>query len=149
MARPPGLKYTVCLGPVSRAYRALDAHTTYWLRRWLCKKHKAKRVREKRRSAGRLGYRYLVRRNATRFFSWLLGLLLAVWLTGFFLSVPFFIFVYLKFQAREECLLSLALTAATFVFLVDIFELIRHVSRPQPLVPWPEAILNALLPQRV
>lgn len=33
-----------CLGPVSKAYRALDAHATYRLRRWLCKKHKAKRV---------------------------------------------------------------------------------------------------------
>lgn len=33
-----------CLGPVSKAYRALDAHTTYRLRRWLCKKHKAKRA---------------------------------------------------------------------------------------------------------
>lgn len=33
-----------CLGPVSKAYRALDAHTMYRLRQWLCKKHKAKRA---------------------------------------------------------------------------------------------------------
>jgi group II intron reverse transcriptase/maturase len=33
-----------CLGPVSKAYRALDSHATYRLRRWLCKKHKAKRA---------------------------------------------------------------------------------------------------------
>lgn len=32
------------LGPVSRAYRAIDAHTTYRLRRWLCSKHKARRA---------------------------------------------------------------------------------------------------------
>ena len=28
------------LGPVSKAYRAIDAHTCYRLRRWLCRKHK-------------------------------------------------------------------------------------------------------------
>jgi len=29
-----------CLGPVSKAYRAVDAHVTSRLRRWLCAKHK-------------------------------------------------------------------------------------------------------------
>jgi len=29
-----------CLGPVSKAYRAVDRHATERLRRWLCKKHK-------------------------------------------------------------------------------------------------------------
>ena len=29
-----------CLGPVSKAYRAVDAHVTLRLRRWLCAKHK-------------------------------------------------------------------------------------------------------------
>ena len=28
------------LGPVSKAYRAIDAHTCHRLRRWLCRKHK-------------------------------------------------------------------------------------------------------------
>jgi RNA-directed DNA polymerase len=32
------------LGPVSKAYRSIDVHTTYRLRRWLCKKHKARRA---------------------------------------------------------------------------------------------------------
>lgn len=31
-----------CLGPVSKAYRAVDAHSRYRLRQWLCGKHKRK-----------------------------------------------------------------------------------------------------------
>jgi len=38
-----------CLGPVSKAYRAVDAHSRFRLRRWLCTKHK-------RRDRGRLRY---------------------------------------------------------------------------------------------
>ena len=37
-----------CLGPVSNAYRSIDAHTTYRLRRWLCTKHKARRAARSR-----------------------------------------------------------------------------------------------------
>jgi len=29
-----------CLGPVSKAYRAVDSHTRHRLRQWLCRKHK-------------------------------------------------------------------------------------------------------------
>jgi len=29
-----------CLGPVSKAYKAIDAYTILRLRRWLCDKHK-------------------------------------------------------------------------------------------------------------
>ena len=87
-------------------------------------------------------------RSATSFFGWVLELVLAAWLTGFFLSVLLFTFLYLKFHAREQWLLALALTAATFVFLVGVCELILHVSwYHQPLRPWPEAILKALLPR--
>ena len=32
------------LGPVSKAYRSIDVHATYRLRRWLCRKHKARRA---------------------------------------------------------------------------------------------------------
>ena len=30
------------LGPVSKAYRAVDAHARYQLRWWLCRKHEVK-----------------------------------------------------------------------------------------------------------
>jgi len=31
-----------CLGPVSKAYRAVDNHARHRLRQWLCAKHKVK-----------------------------------------------------------------------------------------------------------
>ena len=31
-----------CLGPVSKVYRAVDAHCCYRLRQWLCRKHKVR-----------------------------------------------------------------------------------------------------------
>jgi hypothetical protein len=31
-----------CLGPVSKAYRALDQHARQRLRQWLCAKHKVR-----------------------------------------------------------------------------------------------------------
>ena len=31
-----------CLGPVSNAYAAVDAHVSHRLRQWLCRKHKVR-----------------------------------------------------------------------------------------------------------
>jgi len=39
-----------CLGPVSQAYRAMEAHTRRRLRQWLCAKHKRKGAGSKRYS---------------------------------------------------------------------------------------------------
>ena len=88
----------------------------------------------------------VVARKASSYFGWLVGLALAIWLTGFFLSVPLFTFLYLKLQAREGWILSLVLTAAILIFLIGLFDQILHVAWPQPLLPWPEAILKLLLP---
>jgi len=37
-----------CLGPVSKAYRAVERHTRRRLRQWLCAKHKVPGVGTKR-----------------------------------------------------------------------------------------------------
>ena len=37
-----------CLGPVSKAYRAVDHHAVHRLRQWLCAKHKVRGAGESR-----------------------------------------------------------------------------------------------------
>jgi hypothetical protein len=61
-----------CLGPVSKAYRAVDQHARRRLRRWLCVKHKMVWPATKRFSEASLHDRLgLIRLSArTRSFSW-------------------------------------------------------------------------------
>lgn len=92
-----------------------------------------------------IGTRLVIHR-AAKFFGWIIGLLLGIWLLGFFVTVPLFVFLYLKLEAKEGWLLSFWLTAAALVFLIGIFEQILHTHWPQPLIPWPEAMLKSVLP---
>jgi hypothetical protein len=80
------------------------------------------------------------------FFGWLLGLFFGIWLFGFFIAIPLFGFLYLKLQAKEGWLLSLALTLGSFIFLVGLFDQVLHIAWPDPLLPLPEAVLKWLLP---
>jgi RNA-directed DNA polymerase len=61
-----------CLGPVSKAYRAVDQHARRRLRRWLCVKHKAAWPATKKFSEASLHDRFgLIRLSArTRSLSW-------------------------------------------------------------------------------
>ncbi len=87
-----------------------------------------------------------VARKALGFFGWLLGLCFGSIIFGFFISIPLFTLLYLKYQAKEGWLLSSGLTLGTFVFFVGLFHNILHVHWPKPLLTLPETILKILLP---
>jgi exonuclease III len=61
-----------CLGPVSKAYQAVDQHTCKRLRQWFCAKHKEARMTHRKYSDATLHERFgLVRLTVrTRNFSW-------------------------------------------------------------------------------
>jgi hypothetical protein len=61
-----------CLGPVSKAYRAVDRHTCKRLRQWLCAKHKEARLATRKYTDANLHDRFGLVRLAerTRNFSW-------------------------------------------------------------------------------
>ena len=92
-----------------------------------------------------MGMRVLVLR-ALGFLGWLLGLFFGIILFGFFISIPLFTLLYLRYQAKEGWLLSSGLTLGTFVFSVGLFHNILHVHWPKPLLTLPEAILKTVLP---
>lgn len=64
----------------------------------------------------------VARRRVTAIFSWIAGFILLVYLVGFPLAVPLFIFLYLKFYSQESWLSSLALTAAAWGFFYVVFQ---------------------------
>ena len=76
-----------------------------------------------------------VRRGGTEAFAWVLGLLAAVWLVGFPVSMVAFLLAYLRVRARESWPFSILVTAAMVGLLYLFFENVLHVV-------WPKGILG-------
>ena len=64
----------------------------------------------------------VARQRVIAIFSWIAGFILLVYLVGFPLAVPLFIFLYLKFYSQESWLSSVALTAAAWGFFYVVFQ---------------------------
>jgi len=65
--------------------------------------------------------------------AWLVGLLAAVWLIGFMVAVPLFVFAFsIIYGARWY--VSVFLSAMALGLLYGIFDVVVHVSWPEPYV---------------
>jgi hypothetical protein len=82
----------------------------------------------------------VVVRRASMMFGWVAGLFSAVWLFGFILSVPAFVWLYLTFQARETWTSALFWTSLMMAFIIGVFHFILRV-------PWLEGYISA--PQEI
>lgn len=80
------------------------------------------------------------------FAAWLLAMFFGILLLGFFITVPVFTLLYLRYQARESWSLTLALTAAMLVFFVGVFDQILHIHWLEPVIAGPENLLRVLMP---
>jgi len=69
---------------------------------------------------------------------WLLGFFAGIWLLGFPLAIPVFVFAYLKFQGQESWFISLALAAAAWAGFYGLFVRLLHL-------PFGEGILLGLM----
>lgn len=64
----------------------------------------------------------LARRRTVATFAWMAAFVVLVFMVGFALAVPLFMFSYLMFQSSAGWWLSLALTAAAWGFFYGLFE---------------------------
>ena len=79
----------------------------------------------------------LARRRTLLIFSWIFGFFAGIWLLGFKIAVPAFVFLYLRIQSREGWGLSLALTGAAWLVFWGLFN--KLLSLPFPdgaIVSW-------------
>ena len=61
---------------------------------------------------------------------WMVGFFGSIVLLGFPAAVPLFVFLYLKLQAKEGWGLSVAMTAAVWVFFYGLFDFLLHLPFP-------------------
>jgi hypothetical protein len=80
----------------------------------------------------------VVVKRAVNSFGWVLGLFAAIWIVGFVVAVPLFVFVYLNWQAREKLWISTAYAIGLLGLILGVFHLILSVPWPEGLFPHAE-----------
>ena len=70
----------------------------------------------------------IARRRVITIFSWMAGFILLVYLLGFPLTVPLFVFFYLKIQSRVGWTQSILLTAITWALFYALFQRLVRIQ---------------------
>ena len=70
----------------------------------------------------------LVRRRVIGVFCWIVSFILLVYLLGFPVTVPLFIFLFLRFQSAVSSLTSVMLTAITWGGFYLLFQKLVHIQ---------------------
>jgi hypothetical protein len=76
----------------------------------------------------------LARRRVITIFLWIAGFILGVFLIGFPLAVPLFIFFYLKVQSQVSWIGTIALTAAAWGFFYFVFQRVVQLQFEDGLI---------------
>jgi len=76
----------------------------------------------------------VARRRAINAFCWIFALFIGIYLFGFSISIPAFVFLYLKIQSREPWGISLALTAGAWLIFWGLFDRLLHLPFPEGLI---------------
>jgi hypothetical protein len=71
------------------------------------------------------------RRRVISAFAWIVGFIFCVYLIGFPLAVPLFIFSYLRFESDVGWLRTVAATAITWVVFYALFQRLVHLQFEQ------------------
>jgi hypothetical protein len=70
----------------------------------------------------------VARRRVISTFAWIAAFIISVYLVGFPLTVPLFIFIYLKFQSDIAWLHTVAATAITWGSFYFLFQRLVHIQ---------------------
>jgi hypothetical protein len=76
----------------------------------------------------------LARKRTIAIIIWTLGFLALIFLVGFPLAVPIFVFAYLKVAGQEPWTLTIALTAISWLAMDGLFDRLLHLPFPEGLV---------------
>jgi hypothetical protein len=87
----------------------------------------------------------VVVRRAANTFGWIGGFFFVIWVVGFIITVPLFVFFYLTIQAREKLSVSLIYTGAMLIFLLGLFHYILHIPWPAGLIEGPQVFILGLI----
>ena len=77
-------------------------------------------------------------KRTLRSMAWVFGFVLGIWLLGFLVAIPLFVFFYLKWEARAATPMAIVLALMTEVFVWAVFDALMHLA-------WPEAALWEML----
>jgi TctA family transporter len=83
--------------------------------------------------------------RAVNTFGWIIGLFATIWLIGFVISVPLFVFLYLILQAREKLWVGLVYSVVMLVFIIGVFHMVLSVPWPEGVFPQAEELILAWL----
>ena len=83
----------------------------------------------------------IVVRRAVNIFGWILGFFFVIWLLGFILAVPLFVFSYLTIQAREKIWVALIYMAVMLLFLLGVFHYVLHIPWPEGMIATPQDVI--------
>jgi len=72
----------------------------------------------------------VARRRALTMFGWIFGFFAGIWLFGFHITIPAFVFLYLKVQSGEKWAISIALTAAAWLLFWGLFDWLLRLPFP-------------------
>jgi hypothetical protein len=91
-------------------------------------------VREGHREGGAVDFEFssdvdpIIARNRTLLlFLWVLGFFALILLIGFLWAVPIFVFLYLKLAGKEGWVLTISLTACSWLFMEGLFDRLLHI----------------------
>jgi len=83
--------------------------------------------------------------RAANTFGWIGGFFFVIWLVGFIITVPLFVFFNLTIQAREKVWVSLVYTGGMLIFLLGLFHYILHIPWPAGVIAGPQDFILGLI----